>query len=143
MHFLATSNIAEPLEMLHYIVDQIWYVSLIDLYIYSLHSCSYGQRYGIRAWDCALEETVVLIPSVLALLGDNPMQSKFTSHIRMNGNLFCQVCLVKNPTLAEDEVVEPKGTSQDVQSGSDAGELSHESDGLSDLDRDDGYADQL
>ena len=27
VHFLATSNIAEPLEMLDCIVDQIWYVS--------------------------------------------------------------------------------------------------------------------
>ncbi|KAF7346896.1 hypothetical protein MVEN_01441800 [Mycena venus] len=33
-----------------------------------------AQKDGIWAWDCELNELVLLIPTVLALLGDNPMQ---------------------------------------------------------------------
>lgn len=107
LHFIATSNLAEPLEMLEGIVDQIEYdakeifcfilCSLIELF-------RYCQKNGIWAWDCLQEEVVVLIPSVLALLGDNPMQSEFASHIGMNGKLFCRVCLASNPTVAEEHM---------------------------------------
>ena len=34
----------------------------------------------------------MLIPSVLALLGDNPMQSELSCHVGMNGNKFCRIC---------------------------------------------------
>ncbi|KAG1784909.1 uncharacterized protein HD556DRAFT_1314704 [Suillus plorans] len=33
-------------------------------------------KQGIWAWDCVHEEYVLVIPSILALLGDNPMQMK-------------------------------------------------------------------
>ncbi|KAF7357585.1 hypothetical protein MSAN_01354900 [Mycena sanguinolenta] len=57
IHFLCTSNIAPPLEMLDGIVDQL------EL-----------KKHGVWAWDCELNEPVLLVPEVLALLGDNPMQ---------------------------------------------------------------------
>ncbi|KAJ3859097.1 hypothetical protein EV359DRAFT_68458 [Lentinula novae-zelandiae] len=59
VHFLATSNSAPPLEMLDGITDQI----------------SDAQEHGIWAWDCATESKVLVIPFVLAMLGDNPMQN--------------------------------------------------------------------
>ena len=34
----------------------------------------------------------MLIPSVLALLGDNPMQSELSCHVGLNGNKFCRIC---------------------------------------------------
>ncbi|KAF7378432.1 hypothetical protein MSAN_00270000 [Mycena sanguinolenta] len=58
IHFLCTSNIAPPLEMLDGIVDQL----------------DEAQKHGVWAWDCELNEPVLLVPEVLALLGDNPMQ---------------------------------------------------------------------
>lgn len=33
-----------------------------------------------------------MIPDVLALLGDNPMQSELASHIGLTARLFCRVC---------------------------------------------------
>lgn len=36
-----------------------------------------------------------MIPAVLALLGDNPMQSEFACHIGLRGKLFCWACWVK------------------------------------------------
>ncbi|KAJ7590368.1 hypothetical protein C8J56DRAFT_859767 [Mycena floridula] len=64
VHFLSTSNLAPPLEMLDGIADQI------------------EQAHGIWAWDCQEKDMVLLIPSVLAMLGDNPMQSEFACHVR-------------------------------------------------------------
>ena len=57
--------------------------------------CSEGQTNGIWAWDCVEKEPVVVIPSVLALLGDNPMQSEFCSHTGLTSNLFCRICYCK------------------------------------------------
>ncbi|KAJ6569397.1 hypothetical protein B0H19DRAFT_1257049 [Mycena capillaripes] len=79
IHFLCTSNLARPLEMLDGIVEQL----------------EDAQREGIWAWDIELDEPVLVIPEVLALLGDNPMQSEFACHIGLRGKLFCRACWVK------------------------------------------------
>ncbi|KAH6876645.1 hypothetical protein BKA70DRAFT_1128177 [Coprinopsis sp. MPI-PUGE-AT-0042] len=79
VHFLSTSNTAPPLEMLDGILDQL----------------EESQENGIWAWDWKLREPVLLVPWVLALLGDNPMQSELSSHIGMRGKLFCRMCYVK------------------------------------------------
>ncbi|KAK0211411.1 hypothetical protein IW262DRAFT_1301739 [Armillaria fumosa] len=67
-----------PLEMLDGVMDQIETV----------------QAYGIEAWDCELEKNVLPILFVLALLGDNPMQSEFACHISLQGKFFCHACWV-------------------------------------------------
>ena len=58
------------------------------------------------AWDCKLQDSVLLIPSVLALLGDNPMQSELSCHIGLNGNLFCRVCKVQTSFPKDDNDIE-------------------------------------
>ncbi|KAG1833238.1 hypothetical protein DFJ58DRAFT_632431, partial [Suillus subalutaceus] len=86
VHFLCTLNIAPPLEMLDGIVDQL----------------EESWKQGIWAWDCVHKEYVLIIPSVLALLGDNPMQSEMACHIGSMGKYFCHVCKVKgHDTSAE------------------------------------------
>ena len=40
------------------------------------------------------QEDVLYIPWVLAILGDNPMQSELVCHVGLAGNLFCRVCHV-------------------------------------------------
>lgn len=86
IHFLCTSNSARPLEMLDGIVDQ-----LIE-----------AQGAGIWAYDCVTKTRVLIIPWILALLGDNPMQSEFACHIGLTGKLFCRVCKVQNANTASD-----------------------------------------
>jgi len=53
------------------------------------------KKEGVWAWDCVHKEPVLVFPVVLALLGDNPMQSEFACHIGMRGKLFCGACWVK------------------------------------------------
>lgn len=63
---------------------------------------------------------------VLALLGDNPMQSEFACHIGLGGKYFCRACWVKGSDALDrmpiDEALDPGGT--DTGHGSD-----HDSDG--------------
>ncbi|KAG9089952.1 hypothetical protein FRC06_001282 [Ceratobasidium sp. 370] len=79
VHFLATSNIATPLEMLEEIAVEL---------------CE--ARYnGFSAYDSKIGEEVLIIPWVYAFQGDNPMQSEICSHIGMAGKFFCRVCHVR------------------------------------------------
>ncbi|KAJ7110514.1 hypothetical protein C8R44DRAFT_833390 [Mycena epipterygia] len=76
VHFMATSNIAPPLEMMEAVTNM-----LRD-----------ARETGIRVWDCEFKEYVLVVPWILAFQGDNPMSSEFASHIGMQGNYFCRVC---------------------------------------------------
>ncbi|KAJ3829433.1 hypothetical protein F5880DRAFT_396644 [Lentinula raphanica] len=87
VHFLATSNSAPPLEMLDGIADQI-------------QDC---QENGVWAWDPVTDSRVLLIVCVLALLGDNPMQSEFACHIGLRGKFFCRTCWVKGKDASADK----------------------------------------
>nr|VWO97023.1 Uncharacterized protein [Ganoderma boninense] len=79
IHYLATSNIAAPLEMMESLVEQL---------------CEVRSK-GIAVWDVQAKEHVLVVPWVLAFLGDNPMSSEFASHIGMQGKCFCRRCKVK------------------------------------------------
>ncbi|KIY43177.1 hypothetical protein FISHEDRAFT_78686 [Fistulina hepatica ATCC 64428] len=76
-----------PLEMLDGIVDQL--ESL--------------QRNSVWAWDCVYNAPVLVFPVVLALLGDNPMQGEFASHIGLHGHMFCLSCYVSGKVEGSDE----------------------------------------
>ncbi|KAG8719403.1 hypothetical protein FRC09_011168 [Ceratobasidium sp. 395] len=79
VQFLATSNIATPLEMLEAITKELVNV----------------RKHGVVAYDCQMGEDVLFIPWVYAMQGDNPMQSELCSHIGLNGKFFCRVCHVR------------------------------------------------
>ncbi|KAJ3912202.1 hypothetical protein F5877DRAFT_93625 [Lentinula edodes] len=101
VHFLATSNSAPTLEMLDGIADQ-------------LHDC---QENGIWAWDSKTQSRVLLLVCVLALLGDNPMQSEFACHIGLRGKFFCRTCWVKGKDAKAENVAVPE--ERDTSSGDD------------------------
>ncbi len=54
----------------------------------------HAEQEGIWAWDCEFGESVLVFPVVIALLGDNPMQSEFACHVCLRGKLFCRICKV-------------------------------------------------
>ncbi|KAG2035286.1 hypothetical protein BDR03DRAFT_812159, partial [Suillus americanus] len=103
VHFLCTSNLAPPLEMLDGIVDQL----------------EHTWKHGVWAWDCVHEEYVLVIPSVLALLGDNPMQSEMACHIGSMGKYFCRICKVKGRDTAGKESNPARDTTR-AQDGNDS-----------------------
>ena len=77
---------------------------------------------GIWAWDAVHREPVLVLPWVLALLGDNPMQSEFACHMGMRAKRFCRVCEVKGRDMADDDDHAGEGRSRDeseISEGSD------------------------
>ena len=75
-----------------------------------------------------LNEPVLVIPEVLALLGDNPMQSEFACHIGLRGKLFCRACWVKgtealDPTGSEEPAAPDEPPDPDRGAESDAGSV--------------------
>ncbi|KAF8907460.1 hypothetical protein CPB85DRAFT_1526400 [Mucidula mucida] len=73
-----------------------------------------AEKEGIWAWDCVENEPVLVLPVVLALLGDNPMQSEFACHIGLRGKLFCRICKV----VGKDASDTPRGAAPgDVDEG--------------------------
>jgi hypothetical protein len=66
---------------------------VIILHIYFFYS-EY-QEEGIWVYDCVYQEMVLVLPSILALLGDNPMQSEFACHAGLQSKFFCRSCWVK------------------------------------------------
>ncbi|OSD04147.1 hypothetical protein PYCCODRAFT_1364884 [Trametes coccinea BRFM310] len=103
IHFLTTSNLAPPLEMLDGVIDQL----------------QKAQEDGIWAWDCSLHEPVLILPFALALLGDNPMQSEFACHIGLQAKFFCRACWCKGRDVPEERKQAAKDVDLDPESGLD------------------------
>ncbi|KAF7364704.1 hypothetical protein MVEN_00340200 [Mycena venus] len=80
IHFIVTSNLSPPLEMIEAVVAML----------------KQAQTEGIEVWDCEYKEWILIIPWILAFQGDNPMSSEFASHIGMKGKYFCRVCQAKS-----------------------------------------------
>ncbi|KZV84575.1 hypothetical protein EXIGLDRAFT_842094 [Exidia glandulosa HHB12029] len=107
VHFLATSNTAPVTEMLDGIVDQV-------------NQCG---DHGVWAYNAATGRVVLLLPFVLALLGDNPMQSELSCHIGMKGKYFCRVCWVKGVDRQQEaDAEDDDGHSTDGSEASATGE---------------------
>ncbi|KAJ6596105.1 hypothetical protein B0H10DRAFT_1960220 [Mycena sp. CBHHK59/15] len=59
VHFIATSNISPPLEMMEAVSSMLRFQR--------------GGKEGIEVWDCVYREYILVIPWFLAFQGDNPM----------------------------------------------------------------------
>lgn len=83
------------------------------------------------AYDCELREMVLVIPSVLAIVGDNLMQSEIACHIGLTGKFFCRVCWVcKGHPLSGDS--NEDGAEGDADSDDDGDGDGHLTDAASD-----------
>ncbi|KAL1756891.1 hypothetical protein FB107DRAFT_210543, partial [Schizophyllum commune] len=87
IHFLATSNTAPPLEMYEAVVNMLKEIR---------------DAGGIEAYDCELEEVVLLMPWVFDFDADNPMASEFSCHVGMSGKCMCRVCVLRGGKESDD-----------------------------------------
>lgn len=51
-----------------------------------------GVAAPFKVWDAVKKRHVLIIPWILFLPGDNPMQAELCSHIGLQGNHFCRMC---------------------------------------------------
>ncbi|KAJ3890860.1 hypothetical protein GG344DRAFT_48586, partial [Lentinula edodes] len=79
--------------------------------------CRDCQENGIWAWDSKTQSRVLLLVCVLALLGDNPMQSEFACHIGLRGKFFCRTCWAKGKDAKAENAAVSEG--RDASSGDD------------------------
>jgi hypothetical protein len=61
------------------------------------------QETGVWAWDCVENCLVLIIIWVLALLGDNPMQSELACHRGLMAKFFCRVYWVKGHDVDDSD----------------------------------------
>ncbi|KAI6129358.1 hypothetical protein EDD16DRAFT_1515888 [Pisolithus croceorrhizus] len=88
------------IEMLEGIVDQLeWVFTTLPTKTSHLLESRLTQMQGIWAWDVAAREMVLVVPAILAMPGDNPMQSELACHIGLQGKFFCHNCWVKGVDL--------------------------------------------
>lgn len=75
------------------------------------------QHEGLEVYDSILNEVVLVIIWVLALLGDNPMQSEFACHAGLRSKFFCRVCWVKGKDVNDLEENEEDARKLETREG--------------------------
>ncbi|KAG1894217.1 uncharacterized protein F5891DRAFT_1131025 [Suillus fuscotomentosus] len=90
-------------------------------------SISDAAQSGVIVWDCKYNEEVMLVPYVLFLTGDNPMQAEECSHAGLSCNHFCRTCDIGgtkeykeseagyNGIFTSGNLRTPEKTSQEIQ----------------------------
>lgn len=86
---------------------------IINIELVTNASLRSAQESGIWAWDCVLMERILVIPFVLGLLGDNPMQSEFACHIGLTGKFFCRICEVWSRNWSKKKTSTAEGVGGD------------------------------
>ena len=77
IHLMSASNKVPVLQMVKPIVE--------DLLVL---------QEGIFMFDAYLQQNVLVVAPVLALMGDNPRASEIAGHLTGNPNKFCRQCMV-------------------------------------------------
>ncbi len=79
IHFITCSNQVSPLDMAKPIVSD-----LLRL------------EQGVRMYDAHLQQEVMVVAPILAVLADNPRHSELLNHAGGNANMYCRMCLVSS-----------------------------------------------
>ena len=74
--FFAISQNAQPMELMEEFARQM----------------KQAWQDSISAFDCSTRQTVHLLPYLLLIIGDNPMQAVWASSAGMNGSFPCRFC---------------------------------------------------
>ncbi|KAI6017560.1 hypothetical protein BKA83DRAFT_4015195, partial [Pisolithus microcarpus] len=99
-HVIYMSNANLPCEMLEQ-EFYVWFVTSsphaapMELMHAMKESILNAAESGVTAWDCRDNEEVILVPHVLFVAGDNPMQGEECSQAGLNCNYFCRTCEVR------------------------------------------------
>jgi hypothetical protein len=92
VHNIIATRCADGIDACNEGVYQVCF--LLSTFYSTQISNSTAADSGIFAWDCKLNEEVMLVPEGLFLAGDNPMQAEECSHAGLNCNYFCRTCHV-------------------------------------------------
>lgn len=82
------------------------------------------QATGIPAFDAQFKEEVLVVPDVLALLGDSPMHSELACHMGLAARLFCRICRVSSQKFFQEDGPEIPATAMDVDDPGGGGNIS-------------------
>ncbi|EIW73928.1 hypothetical protein CONPUDRAFT_68160 [Coniophora puteana RWD-64-598 SS2] len=98
-HAVYMSNGNLPREMLEKefcirYVSSSPHASPMDLLRGVRESVEEAARDGIEAYDCLYDKRVLLVPYIVFLAGDNPMQAEECSQSGLASNHFCRTCTV-------------------------------------------------
>ncbi|KAH9806620.1 hypothetical protein DFH28DRAFT_1179455, partial [Melampsora americana] len=88
IHSLCTSNIASALEQGDQIVDEL----------------NDAGSTGFRAYDCSIEQDVLVVPFILCHMGDSPMHAEISNTTNPSGTLTpCRICDLTVESRAEKQ----------------------------------------
>ncbi|KAH9808248.1 hypothetical protein DFH28DRAFT_998033 [Melampsora americana] len=88
IHPLCTSNVASALEQGDQIVDEL----------------NQAATNGFCAYDCSIEQNVLVIPFILCHMGDSPMHSEISNTTNPSGTLSpCRICDLTVESRAEKQ----------------------------------------
>ena len=78
IHYICSSNKVSAIEMAAPMVEELLHL----------------QNEGMVVYDAYFKCDVIVVPSVLCILSDNPRASKICNHLGSSTSLFCRVCMV-------------------------------------------------
>ena len=69
-------------------------VSAIEMAAPMVEELLHLQNEGMVVYDAYFKCDVIVVPSVLCILSDNPRASEICNHLGSSASLFCRVCMV-------------------------------------------------
>lgn len=72
------------------------------------------QSEGTWVYDADDSKLALVFPAILAMLGDNPMQSEFACHRGLMAKLFCRICKVKRGKEDGEDYDDESGDEEEV-----------------------------
>ncbi|KAL5463737.1 hypothetical protein EMCRGX_G032664 [Ephydatia muelleri] len=98
IHYICSSNKVSAIEMAAPMVEELLHL----------------QNEGMVVYDAYFKCDVIVVPSVLCILSDNPRASEICNHLGSSASLFCRVCMTNSAT-GLDNIAEYRTKAQTLQ----------------------------